>query len=140
MASITPPAHHSHSNLREFRDPYENGTHSCQAVRAVSQAPHGVLPEKSHTTLFLSAANRSRSPGCPSIALISAFHLPPPLMNFAKEDFTVPSSWIAIYARPVCAGNLSRTQSACRSSFSRHAALSLGIDTTGRFRRSRSHL
>ena len=52
-------------------------------------------PNTSHTTLFLSAAKRSRSPFSPSIAWIK-FFCSSSVMNFAKEDFTVPSSWIAM--------------------------------------------
>ena len=56
-------------------------------------------PSTSYTNFVLSAAKRRRSPGLPSIAFTRA-SISSSVMNLAKEDFLVPSSAIAMYARP----------------------------------------
>ena len=57
------------------------------------------LPNTSKTTLSLSAAKRRRSPAFPSMATIRAA-ISSSFINFAKEDLKVPSSLMAMYARP----------------------------------------
>ena len=73
-------------------DVYRHTEMVCEKLVELSEWEQ--LESEEQEILFLSAANKSRSPGFPSIAAIRAF-TSSSLKNFVKEDFTVLSCAIA---------------------------------------------